>query len=144
MIAMVHMPHFWLRFRFAAGCFLQAISLLAFSAQLPYYAPLPELAVCTWIRACLTIIQTFLAIANFHLLTDHSGLSIRVVTTLHPYLPQFISRLPTIMALSYVASVNHLYSGISSAAMYLARRSSSVNNMYSSPSMITSVPPNSL
>ena len=144
MIAMLHMPHFWIRFQFAAGCFFQAISLLAFSAQLPYYAGLPELTICTGVRTGLTIIQTFLAIANSHFLTDHFGLSIRVVTTLHSYLPQSVSRFPTIMALCYFASLIHLYSGILSAAMYFARRSSSVNRMHSSPSMLTSVPANSL
>ena len=144
MIAMVHKPHFWLRFRFAAGCFFQAISLLAFSAEFPYYTGLPELTVCTRICTCLTIIQTFLAIANSHLLTDHFGVSIRVVTTLHSYLLQSVSCFPPIIALRYSRSRIHLYSGILSAAMYFAKRSSSVNKMYSSPSMITSVPPNSL
>lgn len=66
-------------FRFS----LKSIAFFALPAELPDHALGPEHAVSAGIGARLAIFQTFLAIADPHLLTGDIGFTIRMISTCH-------------------------------------------------------------
>ena len=65
------------------GLFFKPVSLFALSAQLPYNALGPELAVSAGVGAGLAVLEALPAIADSHLLTGHVGFTTRMIFAFH-------------------------------------------------------------
>jgi hypothetical protein len=71
------------------GFFLQSGPFVALLAQFPYDALAAKFTISTGIRASLTVLQAFLAIADFHFLAFYVGISIIVKTAFHARVTSF-------------------------------------------------------